>query len=142
MAVVTRYYIIPFEDEGSPRRGATPKYLNLFTGMTIGKAPLEDRPDGEDRIFKEDYFLIKITQEEKDFDSLDVQVDVVDVSRGGVADIATKNKLTAIGVNVSLAVSADQVENEIFSWLSNESGKTIATEPQFINNSHAAIISG
>lgn len=137
MARETRYYIVPFEPVIGDRLGYKPKYLHLNKGRATGKTPEELESNGRNRNFRVDYYLIKWTMEEKDFDALDAMSDVIDVSRTEVATVETKSKLTAIGVDVSLAVSEDQVENRIFAWLSNEPSKTIATEPAFTNNPHS-----
>ncbi len=139
MARVTRYYIIPFVPVAGDRRGCEPKYLGLHHGQATGMHGKELALNGNNRNFREDYYIVKWTMEEKDFDALDAMSDVIDISRTKVATVETKDKLTAIGINVSLATSEDQVENRIFAWLSDEPTKTIATEPAFTRNPHSLV---
>lgn len=133
MAQVTRYYIIPFVPVAGDRRGCEPKYQRLFTGRATAASQVELPSIGNNRKWRVDFYLVKITQEEADFAALDAQTDVIDVSRNKMVDSETKDKLAEIGVDVTLANTEDQVENRIFAWISDEPTKTIATERAFTN---------
>ena len=124
-----RFYLVPLvqSDDGH----FEPKYLEsiIETIPQIGGGrvnikgiqPQELAPIGETRQFLRDYFLLRIaTENDVDFSLLDLQTDVIHLTRQILID--NIDRLQSMGINttgLTLSTPRKTIERRLLIWLEN-----------------------